>query len=208
MFRDILDFHRELIWRSPWRHVNTMIDLDNTRKQSALLNQKKNRGSLRYQSSYGSFNLACDPTPTPPHFKAFVRPPIPPIGYSPFWGCMEVRTVRMSTKLDIHTSFIQASSIVVYFSRVCGLDRRPKRSVKHIVHCMQPHSVCLRKSDTLWINLNLKPLLISVIMFTKCIASCSSKVNITLDRSRGIESLLILAPCLCSSVLVVIALMP
>jgi len=204
MFRDFLDFHRELIWRIPWRHVNTMTDLDNTRKQSALLNQKKNRGSLRYQSYHGSFNLAYDPHPLATLMRSYALPP----SYSPFWDCTEVRTVRMSTKLDIHTSFIQNSSIVVYFSRVSGLDRRPKRSVKHIVHCMQPHSICLRKSDTFWINLNLKPLLISVIMFTKCIASCSSKVNITLDRSRGIESLLILAPCLCGSVLVVIALMP
>lgn len=48
----------------------------------------------------------------------------------------------------------------------------------------------------------LKPLLISVIMFTKCITLCSSNVNIMLDHSRGIEILLILAPCQCDSVLV------
>ncbi len=204
MFRDFLDFHRELIWRIPWRHVNTMTDLKTRGSSLPSWIRRKTEDRSDINLIMGLLIWPMTHTPLATLMRSYALPP----SYSPFWDCTEVRTVRMSTKLDIHTSFIQNSSIVVYFSRVCGLDRRPKRSVKHIVHCMQPHSICSEKATRFWINLNSETLLISVIMFTKCIASCSSKVNITLDRSRGIESLLILAPCLCGSVLVVIALMP
>lgn len=87
--------------------------------------------------------VTCTPSP----LKRICTPSHPTRCYSPFLDCTEVRTERMSTKLDIHTSFIQANSIVVYFSRVCGQSRRPRRSVKHIVHCMKPHSVCLWKAS-------------------------------------------------------------
>lgn len=184
-----------------------LIQISTTRRSSLAFWIRRKQRITQISILLWVFESGLWPTPSC-HLNAFVCPPILPAGYFPFWYYTKVCAVCMSTKLDIHTSFIQARSVVVYFSRVCGLDRRPKWSVKHIVHCIQPHSVCLRKRDTLWINLNLKPLLISVILFTKCITSGSSNVNITLDRSRGIESLLILALCLCGSVLVVIALMP
>lgn len=72
---------------------------------------------------------------------------------------------------------------MVYFSLGAWPAQTGKQFVKQIAHLPQAWSVCVRARcgpNQPTVTLNLKPLLISVIVIKKFIASFASNVNITL----------------------------
>lgn len=111
IFKDILHIHRELISRSPRRHVNITTDLGGTRHKEAVLWIRNKELSFK---SLLTWHLARDPCPSPQFL---------PSDWSPLG--MDLHNLRWPIYVfSTFTHHLFKHSIAVYFSRVCGRHRQ------------------------------------------------------------------------------------